>query len=213
VGFLWLLDAQRYQRFIAPELWPLPAGALVLCAAFLAATCFRLRHAAMHPTSTLTRWSQVALLLLPLVYMAGASATGLGSAAFATRRTGGDVALRPMAPRPGPRGEVELLDLLMNFEHYAGQRVIVDGMVYHDADLPADSSVVFRFVLTCCAADAIPAAVLVQSADIKPLEADAWVRVTGVPRLTRLDGEEAPAITAERVERIEPPRNPYLSPW
>lgn len=213
VGFVWLLSEQRYQRFIAPVLWPLPAVALVLCMLFLLATYLRLGRVAKHPGTALTRGSQAALLLLPLVYMAGAGPGGLGSAAFATRRASTDVAIRPLAPRPGPNGEVELLDLLMNFETYTGQRVIVDGMVYQDADLPSGEAAVFRFVLTCCAADAIPAAVLVRSPGLSELETDTWVRVTGVPSLTRLDGRDVPLLVAERVERIRPPANPYLSPW
>lgn len=213
VGLAWLLSAQRYQRFIAPALWPLPVGALVLGALFLLATYFRLGRAAPHARSLLTRASQAALLLLPLVYMAGAAQGGLGSAAFATRRAPGELAIRPRAPRPGPGGEVELLDLLTNFEHYMGQRVIVDGMVYRDADLPSGEAAVFRFVLTCCAADAIPAAVLVRSPQLAELETDTLVRVAGVPSLTRLNGNDAPLIVAEQVKKIDPPANPYLSPW
>jgi putative membrane protein len=214
VALLWLLEQGRYQRFIAPLFGGLLAGAGGLLLLFLLATVWHDRSLTQC-APPLGRWARAAVLLLPLVYLSVAPAGGLGSAAFAGRSTGAGrpTAIRRLPPHPEADGTVELLDLLTNFDHYAGQRVHVVGIVYRGAGVPPGHIVLFRFVLTCCAADALPAAVLVECARPDDWAADTWVRATGVPRLTELDGQAAPSLGRAELAPCAAPANPYLGAW
>lgn len=87
------------------------------------------------------------------------------------------------------------------------------GMFGRSSRVPAGHGVLFRFVMTCCAADAQPVAVVLKADDLADLAEDQWIRVTGTARLTEVDGRERPLLTAESVEKIDPPSNPYLSPY
>lgn len=69
---------------------------------------------------------------------------------------------------------------------------------------------VYRFPITCCAADALPLAVAVDPEQVAGLEVDAWISVQGTFRLRQTDGETVPVIEDARVELIAAPSQPYL---
>jgi len=69
---------------------------------------------------------------------------------------------------------------------------------------------VYRFLITCCAADALPLAVAVDADRAKPFARDQWVRVTGTFSLQRLEDKSFPLVTDAAVEPIEAPVIPYL---
>lgn len=119
-------------------------------------------------------------------------------------------ASRPAGPDETPARQATTLDLLMKYPGNVGQRVVTEGMVYRTSDLANDRTVVFRFVITCCAADAIPAAVLVTSDDAGTFPIDSWVRVRGLVERTEFKGLNVPIIRAEQIVPIPQPRNPYI---
>jgi uncharacterized repeat protein (TIGR03943 family) len=68
----------------------------------------------------------------------------------------------------------------------------------------------YRFVVTCCIADARLFAVDVIAPPGLPLEPRQWVRVAGVIRLDPGDGDGQPVIQAATISKIPPPASPYL---
>jgi uncharacterized repeat protein (TIGR03943 family) len=71
---------------------------------------------------------------------------------------------------------------------------------------------VFRFLIVCCAADALPAGALVSHQEVDSFEQDSWVRVEGVLGLEKVGDLVFPLIRADRITRIDAPRDPYLFP-
>ncbi len=223
IAFAWLLSANRYQTFIQPKLWPLLAGALVLLILFLLAVYFRFGRPASHDAGLWSRAGQFSLLLVPLLYMqVGVTQGSLGSDAFEKRSVTGQT-ITPGGKGIRPReqveyshdktNEVDLLRMLEDMERLEGLPVSVVGRVYNDDTLPAERYVVYRFVITCCAADALPVGALVEPGTLEKFADDEWIRATGIMRTTMVDGEPSPLVMATKVEKIDPPANPYLSPF
>ncbi len=67
-----------------------------------------------------------------------------------------------------------------------------------------------RFVVGCCAADAMAVGLTVQWPDAPELVEDQWVRVVG--RFTVPVGNAMPVLVAEQVNTVPEPNQPYLYP-
>ncbi len=93
---------------------------------------------------------------------------------------------------------------------HAGKPVRVTGFVYHDARLPAETFLVARFVVQCCAVDAQPVGLLVRAAGAASFEAGAWVAVEGVMEVGQVDGRRRAVVSASAVAPTSRPDQPYL---
>ncbi|HLF00939.1 MAG TPA: TIGR03943 family protein [Anaerolineales bacterium] len=93
-----------------------------------------------------------------------------------------------------------------------GQPADVIGFVYQDSRLGDDEFLVGRFTLNCCVADALAIGMVVKWPEAKTLPANSWVRVTGPVEAAELNGQRLPRITAESVETVPEPSQPYLYP-
>jgi uncharacterized repeat protein (TIGR03943 family) len=86
-----------------------------------------------------------------------------------------------------------------------GRKVALTGFVLRDQ---AGGFVIARLVITCCAADARPIDVGVQSGDTPP-PTDTWVTVTGAYAGAGGTDGTLPLLTATGVTVIRAPTNPY----
>ena len=156
------------------------------------------------------------VLIFPLVYVLVAQEQPLGSQALGKRFFEPRYLERFAAGgRGGMEGEspqVTLLDILQNFKAYEGRKIKTLGMVYRDDTVPPGHFLVFRFMIVCCAADAMPAGALVFSGEADSFEQDTWVSVEGVLGLKQVGDLIFPLIQADRITRIDPPKDPYLFP-
>lgn len=220
LGISWLLGNHRYQAFIRAELWPLLAAGLVMLLLFLIGVYARLTHSSSHGHAPTNRWSQAGLMLLPLLYMVVAAAPGgLGSYAFQQRYIG------PAQPSGASAGrtelkkndageyEVTILDLVSETERLEGETVVVDGMVFRDETLTDTQLIAFRFVIVCCAADAVPVGAHVEFENANAFAADTWVRIRGKLEARNSDDGTTPWIIATSIEPIDTPKRIYLSPY
>lgn len=94
---------------------------------------------------------------------------------------------------------------------YVGEQTQVSGFVLHDESLPENQFLLARFVITCCAADAFPVALVVEVSEERPAE-DSWVIVTGVMEQITHNNVNLPLIKADTIQLIEQPDQPYLFP-
>jgi uncharacterized repeat protein (TIGR03943 family) len=97
-------------------------------------------------------------------------------------------------------------------EPFGGQPANVIGFVYQDSRLGDDEFLVGRFTLNCCVADALAIGMVVKWPEARTLPANSWVRVTGPVDAVELAGQRIPRITAESVETVPEPSQPYLYP-
>lgn len=226
LGLMWLLGHGRYQAFLRADLWPL------LLAAMCGFLFFLMAASTNQPKDCgcghgvkpkrLTRWIQAGFLLLPLWYaFASASGYTLGADAFAQRWVHmdadvltGDAPARTDSSTESaddtPARTVSLLDIALSDDELIGQRVVTIGQVYRGPEIPAGHFVVFRFVITCCAADAQPVGVLVATSGQRLPEVDSWIRIEGKLDLIAHGEQQQYLIRPRIINNITSPRKTYL---
>jgi uncharacterized repeat protein (TIGR03943 family) len=213
----WLLLSGEFVSFIRVGLWPLLAGGLLLMLLFFLAMLIRLIRSEPVEGNIAGRWMSAAIILLPLVYIAGTPSSGLDSHALAKRSLGlegGRAEYQAGAERLKIPADstinLNLSELLRYADNLGGVQVITVGRVFEPEDLQDDLFGLYRFVVTCCAADARPAQVLVRSPLAEELEVDSWLQVTGVPVIEEVAGMRLVVIESAAIREIDPPDVPYL---
>lgn len=233
VYLVYLLASQRYTVFLRPEFGILLALAHFIALAFLLAAVTRSDKAALD----LSRILRALVLLVPIVYAVVMPDTMLGQQAFKTRFVGtangslrqspetlsSQGAEKPPAFPPakgdpsaaqGGAQEKTLLELYQNPNLYKGQRVVVTGMMMHDEQLKPHfggrDTAVYRFLITCCAADALPLAIALDGDHTDEFANDQWVAVEGVFDLEPINERPVPLITILRIKPVKAPTMPYL---
>lgn len=216
-SYYWLLGAGRYKAFIQPKLWPLLILALILLLSYIAAF---ISHFPRESGGVLKfeRWLQAAILLVPVVFLWAIYGQSLGTHALAKRalNTNQPFSISGISPQrtsPAMNGKISsLLELMTNSEHFNGRHVAVEGMVYRGGNSDRTRFKLFRFVVVCCAADALPLVVLVNSKIAEKFNNDDWVRVEGTFGFETVNGRQAASIAADSVRPIQapPPEKRYL---
>jgi uncharacterized repeat protein (TIGR03943 family) len=210
-AYYWLLEGGRYKAFIQPKLWPLLILALILLLMFVAAfiSQFSLRSSSGIQLDT---WIKALILIVPVLFLWTIYGQSLGTDAFAKRALNPDqIALRSDLNRltlssvKSADEVISLLDLIADAEKYHGKKVTTEGIVYRSAETGKNTFKVFRFAVVCCAADALPLAVVVKSSSTSRLSNDAWVRVEGFFNLEIINDQQLISIAADRVRVIPTP--------
>ncbi len=228
-----LLPNGRYTAFLRPEFGVVLGLGTVTLLGFFLAGISRTRHRRFGIPQAL----QMLILILPLAYIWNARGASLGAFAFQNRSLGmptvdgGRRALSPAggaSPDRSPASEsrasnatqtvvrsVTLLDLTYAPRAYEGKRVQLIGMLHGPDPRVAegfgrDLPLVFRFVISCCAADATPVAALVEGADLLERPDSSWVEVEGTFRTEEVNGSRVPILEDSTIRTIDPPAQPYL---
>lgn len=102
------------------------------------------------------------------------------------------------------------LDLYL--DNFIGKQVEISGFVYRENEMMPNQFVVSRLAMQCCSADASPYGILVESTLSHSYAADTWVKVTGTLGKTNYNGYEFMKLDAKRLEKIQPPKIPYVYP-
>jgi uncharacterized repeat protein (TIGR03943 family) len=96
-------------------------------------------------------------------------------------------------------------------QHHVGKKAKVVGFVFRrDDNLPKDSFLLSRFVVTCCAVDARPVGLLVRYEAHPELEEGSWVEVQGIWEVGELAGKRTNFIRPTQVVKTQRPAQPYL---
>ena len=166
------------------------------------------------------------ILSLPLLYMLFAQGASLDSYAFEKRNIqsllgipmevleshqAGDISSTDQLP--STEGDVVPATLLSLFQSpllYQDKSIITTGMVYRDLSLPENQFMLFRFSVACCAADAIPLAVKIETQDSLTIENNIWVQIKGRFDLDKKNNTVMPVIRNAKVEKTLTPQRPYL---
>ena len=210
-AYYWLLQAGHYKAFIQPKLWPLLILAPMVLLVFVAVFIARFRWTPNN-VGQIEAWVRAAILVMPVVFLGAIYGQSLGAHAFSKRavKIGTVFSLPDSVNVPSPLKDsianaATLLDLLKNPARFAGKQVVTDGIAFRAADAPADTFMLFRFAIVCCAADALPLSVQVKSSDSTTVEHDSWVRVAGRFKLNMIEGKSTPVIEAAVIQPIVPP--------
>ncbi|MBU4199973.1 MAG: hypothetical protein KKG09_01895 [Verrucomicrobia bacterium] len=215
-----LLLGRAYLDFLRPEFVVLLVlGLLVLLAFIFSAINARPQPFDIHQAT------RVLILILPLACLCVARGTTLDANAFQRRWTGmagingRSMPLQDAATdgrtrdASGSDEDVSLLYLSRWPKGYAERTIAVVGMLRRDPKIAAqfgtNTCVLFRFVMSCCAADAMPAAILVNGIPADWPES-AWVRASGRFTLRNESNRPIPVLNAAQAEQVSKPQQPYL---
>ena len=181
-----------------------------------------LSHTPSHSHATLPAWGLV-VVALPVLLGVLIPARPLGSSAIANKGINTTAPLT--AAESGQTVKLDLastdrtiLDWVRAFNYEAdptvfdGQPADVVGFVYHDPRLAEGQFLVGRFAVSCCVADALALGMVVNSPQAADLRDNSWVRVRGPVQAANLNGQPIPLITAESIEQVTEPEQPYLYP-
>ena len=161
----------------------------------------------------------------PVLARTSSAASGLKSYALEKRSLDEDGSLNLLpaemtgaAAAPAATTTTNEKVMTLGYLHYhrkdlIGQHVLVDGMVSRNETTPAGQFVLFRFVIVCCAADAMPMEMTVTSPDASHFDSDQWVRVGGTVRMETVGTRTIPVLEADQLKKIGAPEDPYLSPY
>jgi uncharacterized repeat protein (TIGR03943 family) len=221
-GLALLLVVGRYALFIRATLWPLLLASTVILVLFVLAMIARGGGGSKRVSAA--GWLRGGMLLLPLLYMcsllSGAAASGLNSFALQKRSIGLNSASDTLGtssdselPAMTPGSVINLGSVARHLSALSGQPIVTEGRVWRDDSLPAGQIVIFRFVVVCCAADAMPVQAVVISPKTADFKNDDWVRVSGVLKVEEKDGDRIATIQADKIDPIPAPEEPYLSPF
>lgn len=237
VLFFALMLLGGYHRYYIAA-WQLPiiaGGAAILLLVFVIdlLTLLLQRRPAAPPREEGTRFTRLMETLahcLPLFVflsvgvseLTGSPLTGGDSAraARALARAEGTAAIT--GPLGGAAGyqQISLLQLFTASEHSDNAAVEIEGRIYKtegqevgwlDPGLGGDKveALLYRYMISCCVADAMPLSVVLTGADVAGLKQQGWVRVRG--RLSPGPDGASLAIAVESIEPIKAPGHPYLT--
>ena len=217
----WLLKGDRYRAFLQPKLWPLLILAMVLLLIFVAAYIFQFqwKKKVAHIPDV---WLQAAILTVPAIFLWTVYGQSLGTHALTQKAFDADLidsldslpqtTLEDVSGPDSPVMPASLLDLFKNSENFEGKFVTTEGMVFHKDPIDANTFKIFRFVIVCCAADALPLSISVNSEKPRNFKNETWVRVEGKFKTNKINGRLVLSIDARTVQAVPtpPPEKQYL---
>ena len=237
-GFLiYILASRRYVGFLRPEFGILLALALFIAVGFMLAAMIRPKTEEINTSAVLR---SLVLLVPVLYFVAMPEAILGNQAfnkRFIGTNIGAISRQAPSIPSSQGAGsypdieppfedeEIEgtlkktlpermILEIYSNPNAYKGKRVIVTGMILRDEQLKPHfggrDTAVYRFLINCCAADALPLAIALDSDQADAFANDQWVQVDGIFDLQQINGKPVPIVSEPQIKPVEAPAVPYL---
>ena len=210
-SMVWLVRKDRYVLFLHPRLLPFLLAGIGIIICFILALMINQRR---HPAVFFSRKAiRTIVILMPLIFMYTAAEQTMGVHALTKKITGekqgtvfsqqNDTAFE--SGDSGTTCNLSLLDIARKMKDFTGKRVITEGLVYVDPNVPADHLMLFRFAIFCCAADATPVWVLVKTEGKASFENESWIQVDGTLEIVNRQGNDIPLIRAKKITRMKPP--------
>ncbi|MCY9516028.1 TIGR03943 family putative permease subunit [Paenibacillus apiarius] len=95
-------------------------------------------------------------------------------------------------------------------QQFSGKKVNIRGFVHRGEGMNRNQFAVVRFSVECCAADAFPYGVVVETPQASRYANDTWIEVNGTLSTTTFDDAEIMKIEAEKIGSIAPAKEPYV---
>jgi putative membrane protein len=231
VAFLFLIISGKILDFLHPRMLIFTTGAMVVF--FLLAGCQLVRF--LQGTRTPAFRKGFLIFILPLLFgfvarnidtsTALAAARGsdpgqtINPAAMSQRYT--DVDVRTLLQQE----VIDIKDesyykiqfiLYENVELFSGKDILVTGFLYRDSEFNSGFFLCARYIMWCCAADAVLSGYVSEYPGAETLEPEVWLRVYGTLETTSFfnssEGRQKtiPKIRVKNIEYIDPPRLQYI---
>ena len=224
--FGWLVSygQNHLGRLLHPDLWWLVTSATVILALFLTVN-LRRQIVSSQQGNFWLRWPALIILLVPLLYFIPAQKGRFNAATLEKRaiqtESGfiqGNLApdssvsndYPPLLPKKGEATDIPLTRLVMRPDKYQDQEIEVVCKTFVDERLPEDLFMCYRYLMNCCAADAMPVFLFVRHPEAGTITHDAWIQAKGTFSLMEKESQQFPSLQADSILYIKEPPFPYL---
>lgn len=182
------------------------------------------------PTGRLRQFGRWLVILVPLVAASVLSPSALSSTTLINRSLDSTNGVTPMpsmgaatdanvqaelSANPNQPVPVEVTDLIRlgksssQMTAFDGRKVQTVGFIVQQ---PGQPPKLLRWIMWCCAADAVPATVELSGNTSGNWKDDQWLEVTGTAQFPSTAGHVAPRINVDTIKPTSEPDEPYLSP-
>jgi len=206
ITFGFLLKDDQYHLFLKPQFGVLIYISLMILTLF-AVSMFTLKTQFRVSDSLIKGM----ILLVPVVFIFSTGDQTLGGFALSKRTL---TSPEKKDPQPAPSAvnqedpgtsEPSILKLVREWDQYQGRRVTLEGLYYEPREKDETIAVVFRYLVSCCAADALPLGIVLKKEGAKGIQDNDWVKITGVVQEAMLDESPVIFMTLERIEKLPLP--------
>ncbi|MFH2057979.1 MAG: TIGR03943 family protein [Pseudomonadota bacterium] len=206
IAFGFLIYNNRYYLFLKPQFGILIYFSLFICSIF--AVSFLFSETKHHIQDSMIKGM---ITLLPIAFIFAAGDNTLGSYALSKRTMAAPQKTTQMsAPEAIKKKTSETLDmsisrLTQEWDTVKGSKVSIEGLFYEPVGKNKDMAIVFRYLITCCAADGRPMGLVIKKDNIQQIKNNDWVRVTGVVHEKKMDGSSVIFMELEHIEKTDMP--------
>jgi putative membrane protein len=203
-GFL--LRNDQYQLFLKPQFSVLIYINLIILTLFTV-SLFTLKTK-LWVTDSLIKGM---ILLIPALFIFSTGDQTLGGFALSKRtltspeKKDAQPALSAVNREDPGTSNPSILELIREWDKYKGSRVTLEGVYFEPREKDETIAVVFRSLVSCCAADALPLGIVIKKEAAEEIKDNDWVRITGVVQEAVLDDSPVIFMTLERIEKLPLP--------
>ena len=216
VFLAWLLTYGKGElvRLLHPRLWWILGAAIVVLILFLVTLLSSLRIKG-ESKSLWVEMSSLCILFIPFLYFYLAKDARLDETSLQNRIIQNDdgVYLNLLPTFGIPEGSESegmiFMKILRDPESYSGTEVEVTCQSFVSDTLPENTAMCFRYMITCCAADALPAFIFLQHEE-ESIENNQWIKVRGPVSIIENNGMKFPSVQAEEINYVEEPDFPWI---
>ncbi|MCG8338585.1 MAG: TIGR03943 family protein [Proteobacteria bacterium] len=221
----WLFFSDQYLTYLQPKFRVLVLFSAIVFVLFAVCLLAGKKHSPHHQVGL---FLPGLILLLPMFFMFGSVDKTLGSNAYTKRvlnATAGQpsnsdeaqnnpISVEELFPEPQfdqlnasyDYLPISISKLLKQSYQYNKYPVEIKGKIYNRKDVTWANAVVYRFYITCCAADAQTVGVFIKDMGTKQFENDVWVQVKGMYYVTKINNNYKGFIFPHSIKSIaEPP--------
>ena len=168
------------------------------------------------------------IILLPLLFLINSKGSSLGSGAFENRVLDSNIVQNNLneaveenpisveqlmsqsltdrdGQPPVSYEQADINELLNNAGQFRNRPVMIKGVIQELPGVEWADAVIYRFFITCCAADARPLGVYIPSLGFQKFEKGDWVEVKGSYRIATVGSKIVPTIHPDSVQKIPTP--------
>lgn len=216
IFFFWLLTFGRGDlvRLLHPRLWWGLGVAVVVLVLFLVSLIFSNKHT-KSDKPILMEFPGILTLLVPILYFSIAAEARLDGTALQNRIIQSDngmylnsVPSFEIFDEPQSSGMV-FAKILRKPKDFEGQQVEVVCQSLVNEKLPENIAGCYRYMITCCAADALPAFIFLNHSSETEIENDRWIKIKGPLSIISNNGVQFPSVAIKAVEYVEEPAFPW----
>ena len=213
---LWLLTYGKSDliRLLHPRLWWVLSIAVVVLILFLISLI--ISHGdSEKKKSILLELPGLLILLIPLLYFFIAKDARLDATSLHNRIIKNDNGVyqnnMPNSEIFGLSKSPDMLfsKILRDPAAYENQDVEIVCQSFVNEELPENTAMCYRYMITCCAADALPAFIFLSLSNEQIIENNNWVKVNGPLSIIKNNEMEFGSVEVKSIEYVEEPAFPW----